>query len=190
MRTRLVRFALTAAPLVVLALLSNASAQERPRSGGELIYMVPSEPPSYDGHKEGTFGVVHPVAPHYNTLLRMDPTDRTGTRPVPDLAESWTISPDGLTYTVKLRHGVRFHDGSMMTSRDVKASYDKIVFPPAHVISMRKGAYTAIEVIEAPDPHTAVFGHKTPQASFLTNLATPYIWLITAHSPTTHGERN
>src|SRR3989454_3415440 len=145
MRTRLVCFALTAAPLVVLALLSNASAQERPRSGGELIYMVPSEPPSYDGHKEGTFGVVHPVAPHYNTLLRMDPTDRTGTRPVPDLAESWTISPDGLTYTVKLRQGVRFHDGSMMTSRDVKASYDKIVFPPANVVSMRKGAYTRSE---------------------------------------------
>src|SRR2546428_4953453 len=180
MRTRLVRAALTAAPLVVLALLSNASAQERPRSGGELIYMVPSEPPSYDGHKEGTFGVVHPVAPHYNTLLRMDPTDRTGTRPVPDLAESWTISPDGLTYTVKLRQGVRFHDGSVMTSRDVKASYDKIVFPPANVISMRKGAYTAIEVIEAPDPHTVVFRLKWPQASFLTNLASPYNWIFKA----------
>src|SRR5437773_7653744 len=135
MRTRLVRSALTAAPLVVLALLSNASAQERPRSSGELIYMVPSEPPSYDGHKEGTFGAVHPVAPHYNTLLRMDPTDRTGTRPVPDVAETWTVSPDGLTYTVKLRQGVRFHGGSMMTSRHVQASYDQIVFPPANANS-------------------------------------------------------
>src|SRR2546426_1176148 len=94
MRTRLVCFALTAAPLVVLALLSNASAQERPRSGGELIYMVPSEPPSYDGHKEGTFGVVHPVAPHYNTLLRMDPTDRTGTRPVPDRSEERRVGKE------------------------------------------------------------------------------------------------
>ena len=56
---------------------------------------MPSEPPSYDGHREGTFGVVHPLAPHYNTLLRIDPTDRTGTRVVPDLAESWTMSPDG-----------------------------------------------------------------------------------------------
>src|SRR3989442_9704579 len=134
MRTRLVRAALTAAPLVVLALLSNASAQERPRYGGELIYMVPSEPPSYDGPREGTFGVVHPLAPHYNTLLRIDPTDRTGTRPVPDLAESWSIAPDGLTYTLRLRQGVRFHDGSVMTSRDVKASYDKIIAPPAGVI--------------------------------------------------------
>ena len=52
MRPRLVRSALGAASLVALALLSNASAQERPRSGGELIYMVPSEPPSYDGDRK------------------------------------------------------------------------------------------------------------------------------------------
>src|SRR3989442_8650126 len=180
MRPRLVRFALTAAPLVVLALRSNASAQERPRSGGELIYMVPSEPPSYDGHKEGTFGVVHPVAPHYNTLLRMDPTDRTGTRPVPDLAESWTISPDGMTYPFKLRQGVRYHDGRVMTSRDVKASYDKIIFPPANVISARKGAYQVVEAVEAVDPHTVRFRLKWPEASFLVNLASPFNWIFKA----------
>jgi hypothetical protein len=61
----------------------HARAQERPRYGGELVFLVPSEPPSYDGHREGTFGTVHPLAPLYNTLLRMDPLDRTGTRPSP-----------------------------------------------------------------------------------------------------------
>jgi len=77
--------------LIVLALSStllacgDAEAQEKPRHGGELIFLVPSEPPSYDGHREGTFGTVHPLAPLYNTLLRIDPTDRTGTRPVPGL---------------------------------------------------------------------------------------------------------
>src|SRR5437867_4300803 len=179
MKTR-VPAALMAASIVAFALLSPVFAQDKPRSGGELIFLVPSEPPSYDGHKEGTFGVVHPLAPHYNTLLRIDPTDGTGTRPVPDLAESWTISPDGLVYTLRLRQGVRFHDGSPMTSRDVKASYDKIVFPPANVVSMRKGAYTAIEVVETPDPHTVVFRLKWPQASFLTNLASPYNWIFKA----------
>jgi len=108
MRTRLVLAVPSVASLVVLALLSPAAAEDKPRYGGELIFLVPSEPPSYDGHREGTFGVVHPLAPHYNTLLRIDPTDRTGTKPGPDLAESWTISPDGLTYTLKLRPGVRF----------------------------------------------------------------------------------
>ncbi len=137
-----------------------AAAQERPRYGGELIFPVPSEPPSYDGHREGTFGTVHPLAPLYNTLLRIDPGDRTGTRPVPDLAESWTSSPDGMTYAFRLRQGVRFHDGSPMTSRDVKASYEKIVFPPPGVISFRKGAYHVVEAIEAPDPLTVRFRLK------------------------------
>src|SRR3981081_4408524 len=149
--------------LIVLALSSpllvraDSGAQERPRYGGELTFLVPSEPPSYDGHREGTFGTVHPLAPLYNTLLRIDPADRTGTRPVADLAESWTISPDGMTYTFKLRQGVRFHDGSTMTSRDVKASYDKIIFPPANVISARTGAYPGVETVGAVDPQQPPF---------------------------------
>ncbi len=157
-----------------------ADAQQRPRYGGELIFLVPSEPPSYDGHREGTFGLVHPFAPFYNTLLSMDPTDRTGTRPVASLAESWTISPEGTIYTLKLRPGVKFHDGTVMTSRDVKASYDKIVFPGAALISMRKGAYQAVEAIEAPDPHTIVFRLKWPESSFLINLASPFNWIFKA----------
>jgi peptide/nickel transport system substrate-binding protein len=176
--------------LIVLAafsgLLSGAmlcdvvEAQERPRYGGELIFVLPSEMPSYDGHREGTFGTVHPLAPFYNTLLRIDPTDRTGTRPVGDLAESWTISPDAMTYTFKLRPGIRFHDGSPTSSRDVKASYDKIIFPPAGVISIRKGAYRGVEAVEAPDPHTVRFRLKWPEASFLVNLASPYNWIYKA----------
>src|SRR5215510_8418525 len=113
----------------VSVLASPSSAQDKPRMGGELVFVVPSEPPSYDAHEEETFGVIHPMAPHYNTLLRVDPNDKTGTKPVGDLAESWTVSKEGLVYTFKLRKGVKFHDGSEMTSKDVKASYDKIVFP-------------------------------------------------------------
>jgi peptide/nickel transport system substrate-binding protein len=165
--------------LVVLG-LGSARAQDAPRYGGELVIMVPAEPPSYDGHREGTFGTVHPLAPHYNTLLRIDPTDRTGTRPAPDLADSWTISPDGLTYTFRLRQGVRFHDGSPMTSRDVKASYDKIIFPTGGVISARKGTYQAVEAVEAPDPQTVRFRLKWPEASFLVNLASPFSWIFKA----------
>ena len=172
--------------LFVLALATtllacgDAGAQERPRYGAELIFPVPSEPPSYDGHREGTFGTVHPLAPAYNTLLRIDPTDRTGTRPVPDLAESWTISPDAMTYTFKLRQGVRFHDSSPMTSGDVKASYDKIISPPPGVISFRKGAYQAVEAVEAPDPQTARFRLKWPEASFLVNVSSPFNWIYKA----------
>jgi peptide/nickel transport system substrate-binding protein len=153
---------------------------QQPRHGGELVFLVPSEMPSMDGHREGTFGTVHPLAPLYNTLLRIDPNDRTGTKPVADLAESWTISPDGMTYTLKLRQGVKFHDGSAMTSKDVKASYDKIIFPPAGVISQRKGAYRVVEAVEAPDSQTIRFRLKWAEASFLVNLASPYNWIYKA----------
>ena len=168
---------------IVLALALSAApaaAQDKPRYGGELIFAVPSEMPSYDGHREGTFGMVHPLAPHYNTLLRVDPNDRTGTKIVGDLAESWVVSSDGRVYTLKLRRGVKFHDGSEMTSRDVKASYDKIVFPPPNVGSMRKGQYTNVEAIEAPDGSTIVFRLKWTQASFLASLASPYNWIYSA----------
>lgn len=168
--------------LLVLALggPAPAVAQEPPRSGGELIFVVPAEPPSFDAHREETFAMLHPGAPHYNTLLRVDPTDRTGTKFIGDLAESWTVSPDKRTYTVKLRRGVKFHDGSVMTSADVKASYDKIIFPPTGVVSSRQAAYKAVEAVEAPSPDTIVFRLKHPEQSFTANLASPWNWIYKA----------
>src|SRR5437773_5648456 len=88
------RFLLLATAVLIGAAVP-AAAQEKPRYGGELVFVVPSSPPSYDAHREETFGTIHPIAPHYNTLLRTDPTDKTGAKVVPDLAESWTISKDG-----------------------------------------------------------------------------------------------
>src|SRR5712692_9559707 len=163
-----------------LVVPSLVTAQVKPRAGGELIFVVPSEPPSYDAHQEETFGVIHPMAPLYSTLLRVDPVDKTGTRPVGDLAESWTVSKDGMTYTFKIRQGVKFHDGSLLTSKDIKASYDKIVFPPAGMKSLRKEAYDAIEVVEAPDPSTVRFRLKRPETSLLLNLASPWNWIYKA----------
>ncbi len=161
-------------------LLAPALAQETPRAGGELIFVVPAEPASLDGHREGTFALIQPAAPHYNTLLRTDPSDRLGTKVVGDLAESWTITDGGRLYTLKLRRGVRFHDGSELTSRDVKASYDKIINPPAGVASFRKGQYTDVESIETPDPLTVTFRLKWPSASFLIALASPFNWIYKA----------
>jgi peptide/nickel transport system substrate-binding protein len=166
--------------LLIGTVAMPAVAQEKPRAGGELVFVVPSSPPSYDAHREETFGTIHPIAPHYNTLLRTDPNDKTGTKVVGDLAESWTVSKDGRTYTVKLRHGVKFHDGAEMTSKDVKASYDKIIFPPAGVASNRKGEYSDVEAVQAPDPYTVVFRIKWPSASFLNSLASPWNWIYRA----------
>src|SRR5260370_10946686 len=97
---------LVAVILAVLVAGASAAAQESPRRGGELIFVVPAEPPSYDAHREETLAVVHPAAPHYNTLLRGDPTHPTGPRILGDLAESWAGAPDGPAYTVRIRRGV------------------------------------------------------------------------------------
>jgi peptide/nickel transport system substrate-binding protein len=159
-----------------------AFSQDKPRYGGELTFVVPSEPPSFDGHREETFGLIHPIAPHYNTLFRTDPTDNTGTKVVGDLAESWQFSKDMRTLTVKIRPNVKFHDGSLLTSKDVKASYDHIIFPPAGVASSRKGAYVSVEAIETPDPQTVRFRLKWPESSFLLNLASPYNFIYRAET--------
>jgi peptide/nickel transport system substrate-binding protein len=169
--------ALALAAGAMLVLPAPVQAQ---RHGGELVFPVPSEPPSYDGHREETFGLIHPVAPFYNTLLRVDPNDKSGTKPYPSIAESWTTSQDGKTYTFKIRRGVKFHDGSDLTSRDVKASYDKIVFPPPGVGSTRKGQYADVEKIEAPDATTVVFRLKEPSGSFISSLLSPYNFIYKA----------
>jgi peptide/nickel transport system substrate-binding protein len=162
------------------AMLVISAQAQQPRYGGELVFPVPSEPPSYDGHREETFGLIHPIAPFYNTLLRVDPFDKTGTKPAPSLAQSWKVSKDGKTYTFKLRKGVKFHDGSEMTSKDIKASYDKIIFPPPGVGSSRKGQYADVEKVEAPDATTVVFRLKQPSGSFIASLLSPYNFIYKA----------
>ena len=175
----------SAAAVLIVALLTSArarvaTAQETPRYGGELVFVVPAEPPSFDAHREESFALIHPAAPHYNTLLRVDPEDPTGTKLVGDLAETWSGAPNGRTWTFKIRRGVKFHDGSELTARDVKASHDKIVFPPAGVASNRKGEYVMVESIDAPDGSTVVFRLKWPAASFLPSLASPFNWIYKA----------
>ena len=102
--------------------------------------------------------MLHPIRPHYSTLMRVDPIDQTGTKFIGDLAESCTVSPDKRAYTVKLRPGVKFHDGGVMTLQDVKASYDKIVFPPAGIVSSRKEQYRTVEAVETPGPTPSCSG--------------------------------
>src|SRR5262245_33577491 len=157
---------------VLVALPGPAPAAETPRKGGVLLAVIGADPPSLDPHQESTFANIQLVAPLYSLLLQIDPFNYP--KIIGDVATDWKISPDGLTYTFKLRPGIRFHDGSPLTSADVKATYDKIVSPPEGVASVRKEAYTSVERIEAPDPTTVVFQLKFPSASLLGYLASPW----------------
>ncbi len=161
-----------------LATPAQLGIGQTPRRGGELAFIVSAEPPSYDAHRETSFAALQPTAPFYSLLIRFDPFDYT--KLVGDVAESWTVSEDKLKYTFKLRQGVKFHDGSTLTSRDVKASFDKIIFPPQGVVSPRKASYDMVQSIEAPDPQTVVFTLKRTSGSFLSLLASPFNYIYSA----------
>src|SRR5205807_5578066 len=90
----------------------------------------------YDLHKTATIANMGPQAPMYDLLVQVDPVHWD--KVIPDLAKSWQISADGLTYTFYLREGVKFHDGAPLTAEDVVASFTHIIFPPAGVISPRQ----------------------------------------------------
>src|SRR5258708_17550755 len=121
MRSPLASTVTTAACLLAI---SGAVQPETPKRGGTLNFGVVAEPPSTDCHATTTFAMVHPVAPQYSTLLAFTgPHDNLKIEG--DLAESWEVSKDGLTYTFKLRKGVKFHDGSDFTSEDIKATYER-----------------------------------------------------------------
>jgi peptide/nickel transport system substrate-binding protein len=141
--------------------------------GGTLVFgLTGGDPPSYDMHAGNAHVLVHLLQPHYNGLLKIDAANYPNV--IGDLAQSWTISDDGLVYTFKLTPGVLFHDGAPLTSEDIKASYDRVRNPPAGVTSVRQGMVQPIKSIDTPDPLTVVFTLSEPSRSMLSIFAHPF----------------
>src|SRR5207344_1997795 len=63
------------AGLLAVSAWALPAQAESPKKGGILKFVVPDEPPSFDGHKETTFALIHPIAPFYSTLIRANPED-------------------------------------------------------------------------------------------------------------------
>jgi peptide/nickel transport system substrate-binding protein len=167
------------APIVIaVAALAPPVLAEEPVRGGHLVYAVDAEPPNYDCQGTTTFALLQTVGPHYSRLIKIDPEKFPGF--TGDLAETWEASADKLTYTFHLRDGVKFHDGTSLTSEDVKATFDRIRQPPEGVISVRKAAYEDIATIETPDPRTVVFKLGKPNASMLQTLGSPWNCVVPA----------
>ena len=171
---------LGAAGLAALLLASAPAFAETPKRGGTLTYVIPADaPPSFDGHREGTFAMLHATAPFYSVLIRINPENPSSTTDfVCDLCtEMPTPTDEDATYTFKLRDGVKFHDGSPLTAFDVKASWEHIIHPPEGVLSPRKSWYTMVDRIEAPDAKTVVFHLKFATNAFLPALADPFTFI-------------
>ncbi len=96
--------------------------------------------------------------------------DRDG-KVVPLLAESWTVSPDGLTYTFKLRQGVKFHDGEVFDASTAKFTIDRA--RGADSVNPQKRYFSTIDTVETPDAATLVLKLKQPTGSLLYWLAWP-----------------
>ena len=128
----------------MLAFGTTSAVAEAPKKGGILTYMIPADGgPSLDGHRETTFAVVHATAPFYSVLIRVDPDNPSS--PTDFTCDLCTEMPrptdDGLTYSFKIRKGVKFHDGSPLTAQDVAASWNKIVHPKPGVASARENNF-------------------------------------------------
>ncbi|HUI34597.1 MAG TPA: ABC transporter substrate-binding protein [Stellaceae bacterium] len=176
-RTLWWRWACAVVLAVTIAL--PAAAEDTPKRGGTLVYMIPADaPPSFDAHREETYATIHSAAPFYSTLIRVNPMDPGSPNLICDLCTEMPAPTDnGKTWTFKIRTGVKFHDGTPLTSADVLASWNKIIFPPAGVVSPRQSNFVMVDKIEAPDPQTVVFHLKYATDAFLPALADPYAWI-------------
>ncbi len=142
-----------------------APAQETPRGGGVLKAAMIGEPPTLDLHWT-TAVITQEITFHiYESLFTYD----AGFAPIPMLARSYTVTPDGRRYTFTLRRGVKFHNGKEMTSADVVASLTRW----GKVATVGKAVWRSVEAIEAKDPYTVVLHMKEPSGSLLFALASP-----------------
>ncbi|MEK1860584.1 MAG: ABC transporter substrate-binding protein [Rhizobium leguminosarum] len=169
----------TMATMVALAPLS-VMAEETPKQGGDIVVTYKDDITTLDpaiGYDWVNWSMIKSL---YSRLMDYAP----GTpNPVPSLAESFTVSPDGLTYTFKLHKGVKFSNGREVVASDVKYSIERAVDPKtqgpgAGFFGAIKGfedetggKTTTLAGIETPDDSTVIFNLSRPDATFLHVLA-------------------
>src|SRR5262245_3841021 len=160
---------------VAMSAWALPAQSESPKKGGILKFVVPDEPPSFDGHKETTFALIHPIAPFYSTLIRANPEDPAKNEFVCDLCTEMPKAADGgKTFAFKIRKGVKFHDGTPLTASDVHTSFQRIVFPPQGISSARKEQFGMVESVTLADDETVVFKLKYPSGAFIPAIANPF----------------
>ena len=154
---------LALAALVLVA--GSALPAEAQKKGGILKVGNLGEPPSLDAHWT-TASITETLTNHiYEGLYSLD----SNNRPIPMLAESHTVSKDGLTYTFKLRQGVKFHNGKEMTSEDVVASLARWGKQSIY----GKALFAQVAEWKALDKYSVEMKLKEKSAIVLISLAVP-----------------
>lgn len=160
------------AAVLAASAFPSLSFGQTPKKGGTLRVSNGGDPPDFDLHQTATYLTEFVGSPCYSTLLRNDSQDYN--KLVPDLAASYTISPDGLTVTFTLRSGVLFHNGMQLTSEDVAYSLERIRKPPKGIVSPRRGLLNNIKAVETPDPLTVVLYLTAPQPDIPYLVSNPF----------------
>jgi peptide/nickel transport system substrate-binding protein len=159
--------------LILAAGWATPAAAQPPRDA--VVVGMEAEPPGLDpGQALG----LHTLRVTYQIFETLVTTPDDGTEPVPGVAESWQVSPDGLAWTFKLRRGVRFHDGTALDAAAVKFTFDRVI-DPAHPHaksgkwSFVAGYLSSVKSVDVVDPLTVRLNLKYPTASLLALLALP-----------------
>lgn len=108
----------------------------------------------------------------FNGLTRMDENQAI----LPDLAEAWDYSPDLKRWTFHLRQGVKFHDGTVMSSADVVAMFNRLLDKATAAPS--RSNYTMVSSIDAPDDHTVIFTLDSPYGGFADILSDRQVKIV------------
>ena len=171
---------LLARTVLLLALavsVSGAALAAEPKRGGALRVAYGNEISNLDFHTAPGYEMNWVAMNIGCGLINITPDGKF----VPDAAESWQISPDGLLYTFKLKKNVFFHDGTKVDAAAVKFSIDRIM-DPATKSSMRI-FYEPTHSVEVIDPHTVQIRLKYPYA-FMLHMLSAYRMGLVFYSPT------
>jgi peptide/nickel transport system substrate-binding protein len=167
----------TASALAALALTFSLLSCSRKPDPNTLVMLIESSPTNLDPRVG-----VDAQSERIDNLIFDDLLSRGENLDVaPGLAERWEI-PDPLTYVFHLHHGVKFHDGRPLTSRDVKWTFDSLL--QGKVRSTKAAVYRFVDHIDAPDDFTVTFHMKEPSATLLWNLSDGAIGVVPYGSAT------
>lgn len=133
------------------------------QSGGVLTAALTTNPVTLDPYISSHTVVRQVVSYIFETLVTYDENYTI----IPQIAENWDVSADGLTYTFHLRSGIQFHNGKLLTSADVAASFGRLL-----EVSHSKAALADVKSFSAPDPLTFVIQLNKP-ILLLVQLAMP-----------------
>ncbi len=135
-------------------------------SGGNerLVFGISADPTQTVPWLSTSTQSIQVLSQIYSTLLNSD----DNLQPTAGLSELPEVSDDGLTYTFKLKDGLKFGNGSALDSTDVKYTFDKIMDPETKATSA--SYFGSVASVDAPDPQTVVVKLKNRDASFVTGL--------------------